>query len=66
MIKNYGFIMTAVTELVVTILVFIFIGRWADGKFHLGSSLGVAIGAVLGSAVGFTRLVMRLQSLKDD
>ena len=60
MSKNYGFIMTAVTELVVTILLFIFAGRWADGRFHLSGSLGVASGAV------FTRLIMRLQSLKDD
>jgi hypothetical protein len=63
--KNYGFIMAAVTELVVTIILFLIGGHWADGHFKMGS-LFVAIGAVLGSGIGFTRLIMRLQKIKDD
>lgn len=63
--KNYGFIMVSVTELVVTILVFLAAGRWADNHFQSGS-LYIAIGAVLGSGIGFARLIMRLQSIKDD
>jgi F0F1-type ATP synthase assembly protein I len=65
MIKNYGEIMVAVTELVVTILVFLFIGHWADQKFNTGSLL-IAIGAVLGSVLAFTRLIIRLQGVRDD
>ena len=63
--KNYGFIMASVTELVVTIIVFLLGGRWADSHFRTGS-LMVAMGAILGSAIAFTRLIIRLQSIKDD
>lgn len=65
MIKNYGFIITTVTELVVTIIVFLLGGRWADQKFH-GGNLFIAIGAIAGAGIGFTRLILRLQTIKDE
>ncbi len=65
MIKSYGVIIAAVTELIVTVLLFIYGGRYV-GR-HFGSeSNGTAIGAVLGSILGFTRLFIRLKKLMDE
>ena len=58
--KEYGLVLVAVTELVVTVLMFFFAGNWADKHFNSGSRYVVA-GAVVGCAIGFIRLVMRLR-----
>lgn len=63
--KQYGIVMIATTELVVTILACLWIGQWADGHYGLGQK-GTIIGAIGGAVLGFVRFVMRLQKMNNE
>jgi F0F1-type ATP synthase assembly protein I len=63
--KYYGLVMMSVTELVVTAVVFLFIGRAADSHFMSGSRY-MTIGAILGFVIGVVRMTLRLKGVMDD
>jgi F0F1-type ATP synthase assembly protein I len=63
--KQYGVVMVATTELIVTIVILLFLGQWVDKKWEQGQT-GIIVGAILGAIVGFTRFVMRLQKMNKE
>jgi hypothetical protein len=63
--KFYGLVMMSVTELLVTVVVFLFLGRWADGHFNSGSRYMV-IGTIGGFIIGVIRMTIRLKGVMDD
>jgi F0F1-type ATP synthase assembly protein I len=63
--KQYGFVMVVTTELIVTVIAFIFLGQWLDSKFQWGPK-GVITCTVVGSITGFTRFIMRLQKINEE
>lgn len=60
----YGLVMLSITELVVTVLVFLFTGRFLDGHFQSGSQF-MTIGAIAGFIIGVIRMTLRLKGLMD-
>jgi len=62
---QYGTIMLSITEFVVTVLVFLCLGRYADSYFSTGSRL-MTIGAITGFVLGVIRMTLRLKSLMGD
>lgn len=63
--RFYGVVMVAVTELIVTIVAGLFIGRWADQQYQTGNRY-LIIGTLSGSVLGFVRLILRLQKVVND
>ena len=63
--KQYGIVMVSTTELIVTVLAFLWAGRWADNHYGLGQK-GIITGAVVGFILGFVRFVMRLQAMNKE
>jgi F0F1-type ATP synthase assembly protein I len=64
-VKEYGAVMGAVTEFVVTVIVFLLIGRKMDDHFATGSRYLVS-GTVLGFVLGLIRLIKRLGPIMKD
>jgi hypothetical protein len=62
--KYYGLVMLSVTELIVTILAFLFLGRYLDHRFESGSQY-MTIGTIAGLVIGVTRMTFRLKALMD-
>ncbi len=60
----YGVAMASVTELTVTILVLLYVGKLADERFGTGSRY-MSIGAIVGCILGFVRLTQRLKRFMD-
>jgi F0F1-type ATP synthase assembly protein I len=54
-----------VTELVVTIVALMFIGRYADTRFNTGSRYMV-VGSILGFIAGVYRMYWRLKDVMDE
>ena len=63
--SEYGLVMLSITELVVTVLVFLFVGRFLDGHFQSGSRF-MTIGAIVGLVVGVVRMTLRLKRVMTD
>jgi len=59
---EYGAVMLSITELVVTVLAFLFTGRFLDRHFQSGSEY-MTIGAVVGFVLGVVRMTLRLKKL---
>jgi len=64
-LKQYAVVLSSTIELVVTIVVFIFVGQWIDKSYSTGQK-GLIIGAVGGAVIAFVRYVMRLQKMNND
>jgi len=60
--SDYGLIMLSITELVVTVLVFLFAGRYLDGHYQSGSQF-MTIGTIAGFVIGVIRMTLRLKGL---
>jgi F0F1-type ATP synthase assembly protein I len=54
--------MLSITELVVTVLVFLFAGRYLDGHLQSGSQF-MTIGAIVGFIIGVIRMTIRLKGV---
>jgi hypothetical protein len=62
--KYYGLVMMSVTELIVTILAFLFLGRYLD--HHLNNhSQYMTIGTIAGLVIGVIRMTIRLKGIMD-
>lgn len=61
--KIYGLVMMGATELVVSVVLFLYLGRWADSKFGTGS-LFLGIGAAAGFIIGMVQFIYRLKSFE--
>lgn len=60
--SQYGTVMLSITELVVTVLVFLFGGRFLDSRLHSGSQF-MTIGAIAGFIIGVVRMTIRLKGI---
>lgn len=60
---NYGLVMGAVTEMVVTVVAMVFLGRWLDGTMGY-DSLFLVLGALVGTVLGFYRLYQKLVKIR--
>jgi F0F1-type ATP synthase assembly protein I len=63
--SGYGLAIMAVTEFVVTVLIFLFGGRWLDSHFVTGSKY-MTIGVIIGFVIATIRMVIRLKSVMGD
>lgn len=63
--SEYGLVMLAITELVVTILVFLFAGRFLDTHYESGSRF-MTIGAIFGLIIGVIRMTLRLKGVMNN
>jgi positive regulator of sigma E activity len=63
--KIFGLVLSAVTELVVTVVVFMLIGGWLDGYMQWQGYARLILGA-LGGVLGFWRLFLRLKPIMND
>jgi F0F1-type ATP synthase assembly protein I len=63
-IKQYGIVVVAVTELIVTVVACVWAGGWLDKRFEL-KGLGLALGSILGFLGGSVRLYFSLRKLMD-
>ncbi len=63
--KDYGVVMFSTTELIVTIVAFIFLGRYLDTRFDLHQKALITC-AVVGSVLAFLRFALRLQKINNE
>ena len=61
--NTYGTVVAGVTELVVSVVLFIGAGAWLDKHFGWGV-VATMVGAAVGSVLGFIFLIKRLSSLQ--
>lgn len=63
--KQYGVVMVSTIELIVTILAFVWVGKYLDRSFDL-SQKGLIGATVIGSILAFVRYTIKLQKMNKD